>query len=40
VIPIGETTQKLVVVENLEEGFKKEEIEPVKFVPLLGGTTR
>ncbi len=40
VIPIGEITQHLMVVQNLEDGFKTEQIEPVNFVPLLGGTTR
>ncbi|GAA6166320.1 protein-L-isoaspartate(D-aspartate) O-methyltransferase [Sessilibacter corallicola] len=40
VIPIGEASQTLVMVKNTDEGFVTTEIEPVKFVPLLGGTTR
>lgn len=39
VIPVGEyrRTQQLVCVERTEEGYVRQEIEPVEFVPLLKG---
>lgn len=37
VIPIGKTTQMLVVVDRREGGFERQDIEPVRFVPLLSG---
>ncbi len=38
VIPVGASTQKLVLVERLENEYRKTELEEVIFVPLLGGT--
>lgn len=37
VIPIGTNTQTLHLVERLENDYKQSKLEPVKFVPLLGG---
>lgn len=39
VIPVGTSEQMLILVERTEEGYRKTELEAVKFVPLLGGTT-
>ncbi len=38
VIPVGSTDQVLTLVERTEDGFRKTELEAVRFVPLLGGT--
>jgi protein-L-isoaspartate(D-aspartate) O-methyltransferase len=38
VIPVGAGEQMLTLVERTEEGYRKTELEAVKFVPLLGGT--
>lgn len=38
VIPVGSSEQMLMLVERTEEGYRKTELEAVKFVPLLGGT--
>ena len=41
VIPVGpENAQQLHVVTRTEQGFDTRVIEPVRFVPLLGGTLR
>lgn len=41
VIPVGgDLEQELVVVDRLGEEIKQSIIEPVRFVPLLGGTVR
>jgi len=41
VIPIGdERVQHLTVVTRTEDGHESREIEPARFVPLLGGTVR
>jgi protein-L-isoaspartate(D-aspartate) O-methyltransferase len=40
VIPIGTSAQTLFVIERLENEYKKTELEPVKFVPLLGGVAK
>lgn len=41
VIPVGgDLEQELVVVDRLSEEIKQSIIEPVRFVPLLGGTVR
>jgi len=41
VIPVGpEAEQQLVVVTRTETGFETRAVEPVRFVPLLGGTVR
>ncbi|MGQ0443465.1 MAG: protein-L-isoaspartate(D-aspartate) O-methyltransferase [Methylophilaceae bacterium] len=39
VIPIGTTTQNLYVIERFAGEYKQSKLEPVKFVPLLGGIT-
>jgi len=39
VIPIGTSEQSLYVIERTGKEFKKTKLEPVKFVPLLGGTS-
>lgn len=38
VIPVGSTDQMLTLVERTDDGFRKTELEAVRFVPLLGGT--
>jgi protein-L-isoaspartate(D-aspartate) O-methyltransferase len=38
VIPVGSPDQMLTLVERTEEGFRKTELDAVRFVPLLGGT--
>lgn len=38
VIPVGSPDQVLTLVERTEDGFRKTELEAVRFVPLLGGT--
>ena len=38
VIPVGSTDQVLILVERTDDGFRKTELEAVRFVPLLGGT--
>lgn len=40
VIPVGEEQQMLVKITRDGERFDTEEIEPVRFVPLLGGVVR
>jgi protein-L-isoaspartate(D-aspartate) O-methyltransferase len=40
VIPIGTSEQTLFVIERLKNEYKKTELEPVKFVPLLGGVAK
>lgn len=37
VIPVGAASQKLTLVERLENEYRKTELEDVVFVPLLGG---
>jgi protein-L-isoaspartate(D-aspartate) O-methyltransferase len=39
VIPIGTSEQALYVFERIGKEFKQVKLEPVKFVPLLGGTS-
>jgi len=39
VIPIGTSEQSLYVFERVGKEFKQIKLEPVKFVPLLGGTS-
>lgn len=39
VIPVGTQEQTLVLVERLPEEFRQTQLEAVKFVPLLGGTS-
>lgn len=40
VLPVGDSRfQNLVVIDKTEDGLKMQEIEAVKFVPLLSGTT-
>jgi protein-L-isoaspartate(D-aspartate) O-methyltransferase len=39
VIPIGTATQTLHVIERMENDYKQTKLEPVKFVPLLGGVS-
>lgn len=39
VIPIGTSEQSLYVIERTGKEFKQTKLEPVKFVPLLGGTS-
>ncbi len=39
VIPVGATEQMLTLVERTADDYRKTELEAVKFVPLLGGTT-
>lgn len=40
VVPVGEETQMLVEVVRQGDEFHTREIEPVRFVPLLGGVVR
>lgn len=40
VIPVGETSQELVVVTRRNGRFEEKIVEPVKFVPLLAGIIR
>ena len=40
VIPVGEQQQQLVVVTRTADGFQRELIEPVRFVPLLRGLVK
>ncbi len=40
VIPVGEEKQMLVKITREGDRFHQEEIEPVRFVPLLGGMVR
>jgi len=41
IMPIGDdNTQQLILVVREEEGFKKQVLEPVKFVPMLTGTKK
>jgi protein-L-isoaspartate O-methyltransferase len=35
----GRACQVLTLVENTDEGFARETLEPVVFVPLIGGTS-
>lgn len=37
VIPVGAVTQALTVIDRTEHGYQRTELEPVVFVPLLGG---
>ena len=39
VIPLGDETQALTLIQNNHGDFTRHEIEPVKFVPLLSGIT-
>jgi protein-L-isoaspartate(D-aspartate) O-methyltransferase len=43
VIPVGTDEQILYLIEHIDNNgtseFKKTKLEPVKFVPLLGGTS-
>lgn len=39
VIPIGTSEQILYLIERTQTEYKQTKLEPVKFVPLLGGTT-
>jgi len=39
VIPIGTSTQTLYVIERMSTEYKQTKLEPVKFVPLLGGVS-
>lgn len=39
VIPVGTSTQVLYLVERLANGYQQTQLESVKFVPLLGGTS-
>jgi protein-L-isoaspartate(D-aspartate) O-methyltransferase len=38
VIPVGTSEQVLHLIERTAQGVQKTALEPVKFVPLLGGT--
>ncbi len=38
VIPVGSNEQTLIVVERSAQGVQQTVVEPVRFVPLLGGT--
>ena len=40
VIPVGDRSQNLVVVTRTEAGFRREMVEPVRFVPLLRGLVK
>ncbi len=40
IIPVGSASQKLVLVQRLEDEFQYTDLEPVRFVPLLSGVTR
>jgi protein-L-isoaspartate(D-aspartate) O-methyltransferase len=37
VMPVGEEEQRLVVVERTPEGFQRQDVEAVRFVPLVPG---
>ncbi|MEE4278942.1 MAG: protein-L-isoaspartate(D-aspartate) O-methyltransferase [Halieaceae bacterium] len=39
VIPVGGAAQELVVVTRNEDGLSRQRVEPVRFVPLLPGTS-
>lgn len=39
VIPIGTSEQTLYLIEHNQNDYKQTKLEPVKFVPLLGGTS-
>ncbi len=39
VIPVGTSTQILTLIENTGKEFRQTKLEPVKFVPLLGGVS-
>ena len=39
VIPIGTSEQTLYLIERNQNDYKQTKLEPVKFVPLLGGTS-
>jgi protein-L-isoaspartate(D-aspartate) O-methyltransferase len=39
VIPIGTSEQTLYLIERSQNEYKQTKLEPVKFVPLLGGTS-
>ncbi len=39
VIPVGTGTQILTLIENTGKEFRQTQLEPVKFVPLLGGVS-
>jgi protein-L-isoaspartate(D-aspartate) O-methyltransferase len=39
VIPIGTSDQTLYLIERTQTEYKQTKLEPVKFVPLLGGTS-
>jgi protein-L-isoaspartate(D-aspartate) O-methyltransferase len=39
VIPIGTREQTLYLIERNQNDYKQTKLEPVKFVPLLGGTS-
>lgn len=39
VIPVGTSTQILTLIENTGKEFRQTQLEPVKFVPLLGGVS-
>lgn len=39
VIPVGTGTQILTLIENTGKDFRQTQLEPVKFVPLLGGVS-
>jgi protein-L-isoaspartate(D-aspartate) O-methyltransferase len=39
VIPVGTSTQVLTLIENTGKEFRQTQLEPVKFVPLLGGVS-
>ncbi|HLV77648.1 MAG TPA: protein-L-isoaspartate(D-aspartate) O-methyltransferase [Marinobacter sp.] len=40
IAPVGEETQVLVEIVRQGENFERRELEPVRFVPLLGGVVR
>ena len=40
IAPVGEHDQVLVEIVRTGESFERRELEPVKFVPLLGGVVR
>ena len=37
VMPVGEQDQELVLIERTEEGFSRQAVEAVRFVPLVRG---
>jgi protein-L-isoaspartate(D-aspartate) O-methyltransferase len=39
VIPVGTNVQTLHLIERMENDYKESKLEPVKFVPLLGGVS-